>query len=311
MIAGGRGITLKEPNRRRIAIGLMAAAGAAVCAGALVLANGALHIDSRPAPDNSDARRLSAATNADWEPAQTTAPDGTVLRAWLFTPRAANGSAVILLHGVGDTRTGMLGHAAYLLRAGFTVLTPDSRGHGVSGGDYITYGVKEAGDVHAWGDWLFRGRPIARLYGMGESMGAGVILQSLATEPRFRAVVAECSFATFQEIAYERLTDSSGLPRPVFWPVIQAGYLYARLRYGVDLHQASPLAALRATRVPTLLIHGTADDNIPYRNSEHLYAANPQAATLWLVPGARHVNAMAGDPALYARRVTAWFHDHP
>jgi len=55
---------------------------------------------------------------------------------------------------LGDTRLGMLAHAAFLLREGFTVLTPDLRGHGVSGGPITTYGIREARDVHSWTDWL-------------------------------------------------------------------------------------------------------------------------------------------------------------
>jgi hypothetical protein len=51
--------------------------------------------------------------------------DGIALDGWLFTPPDPNGSAVILLHGVGDTRSGMAVHAGYLLQAGFTVRTPD------------------------------------------------------------------------------------------------------------------------------------------------------------------------------------------
>jgi len=289
---------------------MIVAAAIGVLIGSLIMANGALHIYERSAPANSDARDVAAASHADWAGAQVTAQDGTALRGWIFTPRAANGSAVILLHGVGDSRAGMLGHAKYLLTAGFTVLTPDSRGHGASGGTLITYGVIEAGDVHEWAGWLLHNRPITRLYGMGESMGAAVILQALATEARWRAMVAECPFATFNEVAYDRLV-SSGVPRAPFWPVIQMGYVYARLRYGVDLRRASPLAAVRATSVPILLIHGTADDNIPYRNSVELHAANPRATTLWLVPGAHHVNAMASDRQLYVQRVTNWFRDHP
>jgi hypothetical protein len=279
-------------------------------AASVFVANGALHVDVRPLPDNSVAQAMADVTHADWDAAEVRASDGAILRGWLFTPHDANGSAVILLHGVGDTRRGVLNHANYLLGAGFTVLAPDSRGHGASGGDYISYGVKEAGDVHTWGDWLLAHRPVQRLYGMGESMGAAIILQSLATEPRLRAVVAECPFATFREVAYDRLSTPAFPPHFSLWPIIQTGYIYARLRYGVDLHLASPLAAVHATRVPVLLIHGTADTNIPCRNSVELHAANPEATTLWLVPGARHVNAMARDPELYIRRVTGWFRDH-
>lgn len=293
----------------RIAILTLAALALVLTAASVFVADSALHVYIRPLPDNSAAQSV-AGTGSSFETAEAAALDGTMLRAWIFTPHAANGSAVILLHGVGDTRSGVLGHARYLLDAGFTVLTPDSRGHGASGGDYISYGVKEAGDVHAWGDWLFRHRPVQRLYGMGESMGAAVILQALATEPRLRAIVAECPYATFREVAYDRLSTPAFPPHFSLWPIIQTGYFYARLRYGVDLHLASPLAAVRVTTVPILLIHGTADTNIPPHNSEELHAANPAATTLWLVPGATHVNAFASGPQLYIRRVTGWFRDH-
>ncbi len=271
----------------------------------MVVADNALHIYGK-APDEA----LARAVGFPWQPAEVTASDGAVLRAWLFTPRKPNGGAVILLHGVGDTRAGVLGHAAYLLEAGYTVLTPDSRDHGASGGTYVTYGVKEAGDVHTWADWLTHHTPFSRLYGMGESMGAAVVLQSLAVEPRWRAIVAECPYATFTEVAIDRLSERGFPPRFSLWPVIGTGYLYARLRYGVDLRLASPLAAVRSTRVPVLLIHGTADTNIPSRNSEELHAANPSATELWLVPGAVHVNALGAGREEYVRRVTGWFTTH-
>jgi len=81
---------------------------------------------------------------ATLEPVEVKAGDGAVLSAWLFTPARPNGSAVILLHGVGDARSGSLSAAGFLLRAGFTDLTPDCRGHGVSGGGVISYEVREA-----------------------------------------------------------------------------------------------------------------------------------------------------------------------
>ena len=82
-------------------------------------------------------------------------------------PLQPNGAGVILLHGVGAERSQMAGHAAYLLHAGFTVLLPDLRGHGSSAGAFISYGVLESADVHAWADWLLRERPVTRLYGAG------------------------------------------------------------------------------------------------------------------------------------------------
>lgn len=295
---------------RRALLTILAAILVFTVAASVLVANGALHIYSRPEPSSDSAKSVAGAAHATWEPAEVTAPDHTVLRAWIFTPPAPNGAAVILLHGVADTRAGVLHHATYLLSAGFTVLTPDARGHGISGGDVISYGVKEAADVHVWADWLFAHRPIARLYGMGESMGAGIILQSLTTEKRLRAVVAECPFATFDEVAFDRLAGRTAWPRATFWPVVRIGSLYARLILDVDLRRASPIDALRTSTIPVLLIHGTADTNIPPVHSKELLAANPVHTTLWLVPGATHTNALSTDPALYIHTVTAWFLDH-
>jgi uncharacterized protein len=295
---------------RKALTALFALAMAGLAGVSAFISQGALHIYSRPRPVDSVAQAVAAGHQASWEAVDAKAQDGIVLRAWIFTPRESNGAAVILLHGVGDTRAGMLSHANYLLAAGYMVLTPDARGHGSSGGDAIGYGAMEAADVHAWGDWLFAHRPVARLYGMGESMGAGIIIESLATEKRLRAVVAECPFATFDEVAYDRLARDSGLPRASLWPVVWMGTLYARFGLGVDLRRASPIAVVRGSIVPVLLIHGTADNNIPCRHSRELHAANPSATTLWLVPGASHVNAMASAPAMYVERVTGWFRDH-
>ena len=141
-------------------------------------------------------------------------------------------------------------------------------------------------------------------------MGASILLESLPKEPRFRAVVAECPFATFEEISYDRLRQISGLPRAPLWPVVKLGFLYTRLRYRVDLRQAAPADALRCAHVPVLLIHGTADENIPFRHSQELHDANPAATRLWAVEGAGHVEALSRNPDFYRRAVIDWFDSH-
>jgi dipeptidyl aminopeptidase/acylaminoacyl peptidase len=204
----------------------------------------------------------------------------------------------------------MMGHAGFLLRAGYAVLAADSRGHGASGGDLLSYGVRESSDVRTWADWLAESRHAERLYGLGASMGGAILLQSLATELRFRAVVAECPFATFEEVAEDRLAQVARMPKPIFVPVVWSGFVYARVRYGIDLRRASPADVVQRTDTPILLIHGTRDDNIPLRHSQELQALNPRDTRLWLVPGAGHVASLSADPGQYARRVTEWFDAH-
>jgi fermentation-respiration switch protein FrsA (DUF1100 family) len=78
----------------------------------------------------------------------------------------------------------------------------------------------------------------------------------------------------------------------------------------VNLGQASPVDALRQSTTPVLLIHGTADTNIPPAHSELLARARPANTDLWLVPGAIHTQAHAAQPEEYERRVLEWFEQH-
>jgi uncharacterized protein len=248
---------------------------------------------------------IDSDTGSTHQDVQIKAADGTELQAWLFLPARPHPNCAILLHGVGDTRGGMQSLIRMLLRHDYAVLAPDSRT------DLVTYGVLEAPDVHLWVDYLYNTQKVQNLFGLGESMGAAVLLQSLPLEPRFRAVVAESSFSTFTGVARDRiqqnLNGNSWPVRAIAVPIVSSGLLYTRLRYGVDLSRASPIEAVRRNSTPILLIHGLKDNNISPQHSRNLLLANPRHITPWFVPKAGHVGAYSADPAVYEERVINFF----
>ena len=238
--------------------------------------------------------------------------DGITLRGWFVQPAPYNGNAVILLHGVGDNRQGMGEYAELLLANGYAVLLPDSRAQGKSGGAFATYGIKEADDVHRWFGWLETTDHPQCLFGLGESMGAAILLQSLTGGPRLCAAVAESSFASFRGVGYVRVGHlfHSGpwLGRIVLRPAVEMAFLYGRLRYGVNLADASPERAVENVPIPILLIHGLQDHNIPPSQSREIQAHNSSDITLWEeVPRAEHCGAIALAPEEFSRRVLQLF----
>jgi alpha-beta hydrolase superfamily lysophospholipase len=242
----------------------------------------------------------------------TVAGDGVKLKAWLIDPPNGNGSVVILLHGVTDNREGVAGFAPMFLQAGYTVLIPDARAHGESGGSIATYGLRERYDILQWTKWITR--PNGCVYLFGESMGAAIALQATEVTPGLCAVAVESPFSTFREIAYDRMAQHTPFGT-WFWrsagrPVIEIALAYARLRYDVDLTGANPEDAMEHSRVPALLIAGTADRNIPMRHSAELIRTSGSHAQMWVVNGADHGGAASAAHDEFQRRILDWFRDH-
>ncbi len=265
----------------------------------------------------AQAQAIAERNHAKLTEVSVLANDGVTLRAWSIQPQHGNGDAVILPHGHTDNRAGMLGNAELLLGHGYAVLLPDARTHGSSGGDLATYGVKEADDLRRWFDWLQQSETPRCIDGLGESMGAAQLLQSLRSTTGFCAVVAESSFASFREASYDRLGEKlhagAWAGRTLLRPAVEAGFLYARWKYGIDFEHASPENAVTASRVPVLLIHGLKDTNLPPRHSEeiraHSSSRNP-AVELWEPAEANHCGAAVAEPEEFERRVIGWFESH-
>jgi uncharacterized protein len=279
------------------------------------VADGTLHPGRRPLIQEEEQTMADSAhaLNADLQSVSMTTPDAVILRAWAIHPRHPNGDSVILLHGLGDNRVGMTGYAQILLAHGYSVLLPDARAHGASGGTLATYGLVERNDIHQWLDFLSAQDHPRCIFGIGESMGAAQLLQSLDTGTHFCAIVAESSFSNFHEIAYDRMGQPFHLGpwfgRTFLRPLVEAAFLRARWKFNLDLQRVSPEDAVAATQVPVLLIHGQIDSNIPVRHSRRIHARNAKTV-LWEVPNADHCGAISTAPQEFERRVLNWFGDH-
>jgi hypothetical protein len=237
------------------------------------------------------------------------APDGVLLRGWKVRPPKANGAWVLLFHGVADNRVGVAGHAEVLLSSGYSVVMMDARAHGASEGPMATYGWLEREDTRAVVGALELSEHPLHLFALGESMGAGIALQSAAIEPRIEAVVAEASFANLTEAAY----DYAGLRRfpwlgktlfaPGAWMMVYRGQSLA----GFPAAEVSPERAVARRAFPLLLICDEGDVALPCRHTKMIYGAALGPKQMWVVPGAYHTAALGYQPAEFRRRVLAFY----
>ncbi|HET7105464.1 MAG TPA: alpha/beta fold hydrolase [Candidatus Acidoferrum sp.] len=246
-----------------------------------------------------------AHTRAHREDFPVAAPDGAELHGWKVRPRSPNDSWVLLFHGVADNRVGAIGQSEILLRAGYSLVMMDQRAHGESGGAMATYGWLERNDTRAVVDALVASEHPAHIFALGESMGAGIALQSAGADPRIEAVVAEAPFASLREASYDYagLQEYPLLGKTIFapgaWMMLYRGGKLA----GLPAADVSPEQSAAARNFPVFLICDAADTTLPCRHANKIYAAASGPKSLWRVPGAFHTAALGFAPEEFERRV--------
>jgi uncharacterized protein len=235
--------------------------------------------------------------------------DGVLLRGWKVRSASSSGDWVLVFHGVADNRFGVLEHARVLLLGGYNVVMMDSRAHGASEGSMATYGWLERNDTRAIVDTLEAAEHPRHLFALGESMGAGIALESAAVEPRIEGVVAESAFANLTEAAY----DYAGLRRypwlgktllsPFAWVVVYRSQMLA----GFPAAQVAPEKSVASRAFPVLLICDGEDVALPCRHTESIYAAASGPKQMWIVPHAFHTAALGYQPVEFRRRVYSFY----
>jgi uncharacterized protein len=269
------------------------------------------------------------------------APDGVMLPGWIVRPDRPNGNWVLLFHGVADNRIGVVGQSEFLLRAGYSVVMMEARAHGASEGQLATYGWLERNDTKSIIDALlaqiYRRRtdiqvqlsprppellgdfpeqsprppppPTPHIFALGESMGAGIALQSAAADPRIEGVVAEASFANLREATYDYagLRKSPFLGKTIFRPFSWMLLYRGEKLTGLPVAEVSPEKAVAARAFPVLLICDENDDALPCRHTQRIYDAAIGPKQFWEVPGAFHTAALGFQPAEFQRRVLDFY----
>jgi len=238
-----------------------------------------------------------------------TSHDGLRLHGlWI---KADNPKGTILLaHGYRSTMLADFGIAFDCYhKLGMNILVPEQRSHGKSEGKYITFGVKESKDMADWISYHNANLGDYQMIISGLSMGASTML-FLADETlpeNVKGIIADCGFTSPKEILSTVFTRVTHLPAQ---PTIFAANLFARIFAGFGLSQKDTRKALKNSKLPVFMIHGTDDDFVPCDMTRQGYDACTGEKSLLLVDGADHGTSFLHDRQTYESMIQAFLTEH-
>ena len=206
----------------------------------------------------------------------------------LWIPASVPKATIILAHGYRSTMLVDFGMVFdFYHNLGLNILVPEQRCHGKSQGRYITFGVKESKDMYSWITYHNCHLSNTEIILSGLSMGASTMLY-LADEDlpqNVKGIIADCGFTSPKAIISKVFSSVTHLPAA---PSVWVANAVARIFAGFGLNDKDTRHSLKNSKIPVVLVHGTADDFVPCSMSKEGYAACASKKHLLLVDGAGH-----------------------
>ena len=242
-------------------------------------------------------------TSRNWQDIRMPSRFGYSLTGTFIPNPQTTDKTLIFLHGFSESRLAGLSYLNIYLNAGYNLLLVDSRAHGESGGQSVTWGVYEKHDVDQWVDWLRHRFPKGTIGMHGISMGAATALLHAGLNEANKRVsfyIADSAYSDLESLLADQMSQRlqlpGNIPPQVLLPYANAvTYLRARFTFGA----ASPLRVVQQVTTPVLYIHGEADRLVPASMSQQLYSMTKGQRQIQLFPRADHVSSIYTDRSRY------------
>ncbi|HKA33315.1 MAG TPA: alpha/beta fold hydrolase [Candidatus Binatia bacterium] len=214
----------------------------------------------------------------------------------VWTPARSNtrGEGVVFCHGWG-------GGAQYddllarLAEEGYVALRLSQRGYGKSTGRADL--SRWAEDMAACAKSMRSAMDVHRIWAAGQSTGGTMSLVAAATEDVFAGAVAIAAFTDLTRILEDN-RNARKILEDRFGPLEEKHF-----------RAADAAAMVGNLKKPALIVHGTADETVPFAHGELLYDKMRPAATHRGVPGGNHhLNNV--DRAAVIDDIMAWLKSH-
>jgi uncharacterized protein len=230
---------------------------------------------------------------------------GGTIHGWLLVHSDSPG-VIILMHGIRATRLSMLDRARFLHSAGYSVLLFDFQAHGESDGNIISFGHLESRDAAAAVTFARQRFPGQRIGIIGSSLGGAAAL--LGDGPiHVDAMVLEAVYSSMEQAVSNRLRMRMGRPGALLAPLLT---VQLKPRLGLTSADLRPVDRIDEITCPILIVNGSRDRHTTPEQARELYDHAREPKSLWLVPGARHVDLDRFAGEKYQQRILSFFEQY-
>lgn len=199
--------------------------------------------------------------------------DGLKLASWHLQHGSSDSvkakGTIIMFHGHGSSRSGVINEASSFYNLGFNVFMIDFRAHGQSEGNISSIGYYESRDVKAAYDYIAAGGE-KNIVLWGISLGAATITKAMNDYPNVqpKKIILEMPFGSMLA-AVEGRVRIMGMPDE---PIGVLLTFWGGTELGVWAFSNKPEEYVKAITCPVLLQWGKSDPRVSEKETDAVYA---------------------------------------
>jgi alpha-beta hydrolase superfamily lysophospholipase len=195
--------------------------------------------------------------------------DQLIIEGWYFkTTDSLSKGTVILFHGHGGSKSGVLAESDVFRSLGYNTLLIDFRAHGNSEGNTSTIGYKESEEVDLAYQYILKEKKDSNIILWGISMGAAAITKAVndyALLPK--KIILEMPYGSILQAAEGRIRMMGVSPEPLarfvtFWGGIEHGF------WAFDM---KPFQFAKNINSPVLIQWGEKDNRVTRKEIDMIY----------------------------------------
>lgn len=191
--------------------------------------------------------------------------DGTRLHSWHLRSKKdiKKKGLVFFFHGNAQNLSSHMMNIHWIVDHGYDVLIWDYRGYGISQGKSSPYGIyrdTRAAYIHA--HTIFKNNKYPKFIVYSQSLGGNIALrgyEDFKHKEDVSLLVLDSTFMSYQKIAADILRST--------W----VGTVLSPLAYILVSDQYATTESIKKVTTPTLVIHGTKDNVVPYKFGKEIF----------------------------------------
>ena len=221
---------------------------------------------------NAQKKKNDVTTDSTFKTVYLKTKDSLKLEAWYIPVDSAAGT-VLLFHGHGGNKSGVIKEAESFNKMGYNTLLVDFRAHGNSEGNTCTIGFDESEDVKLAYDYISsKGEKNIVLWGI--SMGASTITKAVKDyQLNPKKIILEMPFGTIKDAVRGRL-KIMGLPAE---PIGTLLTFWGGTEHGFWAFGMKPQEFASEIKCPVLLQWGKNDPRVSKSEEEILFNNLPNS----------------------------------